>query len=79
MPKIIADYGYDVHQIEVDQETYEKIRSGEFVSAVGQGFAYDDEGIQADTWCFNEAPGSISIYLENGVEFHATGVDQSAS
>ena len=79
MPEIIADYGYDVHQIKLDDETYAKIRSGEPISVVGQGFLYDDEGTQADTWHFNLPDGSIQIDLENGVEFHANEVGQDNS
>lgn len=71
MPIIYANYGYDIHQIEVDHATFGKIRRGECVSVDGQGFLYDEEGVLADHWVFNSAPGEIQIVLENGAEFCA--------
>ena len=71
MPIIHVDYDYDQHQIEVDQDTYQKIRAGDSVSIDGQGFLYEEEGVLADHWVFNSSPGEIYIWLDNGAEFHA--------
>jgi hypothetical protein len=70
MPKIYADYGYDVHSIDVDEETFDRIKAGEDVSVDGQGFMYDDEGLVKDHWSFNGTEFPAFIILDNCAEFY---------
>ncbi len=70
MPKIYADYGYDVHSVEVDEVTFARIKSGGDVSLEGQGFMYDDEGWVQDHWSFNGPDYPVYIILDNGAEFY---------
>lgn len=70
MPRIYADYGYDVHSIEVDIDTFNRIKSGENISIDGQGFFYDEEGVLVDHWSFDGLDKLTYIFLDNGAEFH---------
>ena len=70
MPKIYADYGYDVHSVEVDKATFARIKSGDDVSLEGQGFMYDDEGWVQDHWSFNGPDYPAYLILDNGAEFY---------
>ena len=70
MPKIYADYGYDVHSVEVDEVTLSRVKSGEEISLDGQGFMYDEEGLVQDHWSFNGADCPAFIYLDNCAEFY---------
>lgn len=66
---IYGDYGYDWHSVEVDEATFQRIKSGETVSVTGQGFLYDEWGWFIETWVFNDASGETRFYLDNGAEF----------
>ncbi len=81
MPTIYVSYGYDQHQIQIDQDTFLRIRAGDPVSVDGQGFLYDDEWWFTDHWSFNSTPGDIRIYLDNGAEFNAqeVGLDEGTA
>ena len=70
MPKIYADYGYDVHSVEVDEVTFSRVKSGDFISLEGQGFIYDDEGWVQDHWSFRGPDHPVYIILDNGAEFY---------
>jgi hypothetical protein len=70
MPKIYADYGYDVHSIDVDEENFARIRAGEGVSLDGQGFMNDEEGLVKYHWSFNGPEYPAFIILDNCAEFY---------
>lgn len=72
MIRCTIDYGYDIHQIDMDEPTYLAIKNGQKVSLVGQGFVHCEEGEIDDHWYFNHpTPGEISFSLANGADFHA--------
>lgn len=70
MPTITTSYGYDIHSIEVDHKTLERIQAGECVEIDGQGFAHETDGEVIDHWVFNRSPGEIYFWLDNGAEFY---------
>ena len=65
------DYGYDTHEAEIPQVTYERLQSGLPVSWLGTGFLYGDEGFLDDYWEVDLSVGTASITLPNGAEFYA--------
>jgi hypothetical protein len=66
------DYGYDIHHIDIDENTYLAIKRGDKVSLAGHGFWYEGEGRLDDRWYFNRhANGDIEVEVENGAEFTA--------
>jgi hypothetical protein len=70
MPKISADYGYDVHSVEVDEVTFARVKSDDNVSLDGQGFMYDEDGWVQDHWSFNGPEYPAIIILDNFAEFY---------
>jgi hypothetical protein len=69
--KLTIDYGYDIHSIELDDQTHAQIKAGEKVRTEGQGFWHEEDGEVKDYWKFNQNPGEIYFSLENGAEFFA--------
>jgi hypothetical protein len=63
--KITISYGYDIHNLELSENDYEKIKDGETLEIEGQGFSIEGDVIQ-DTWHFNA--GRIDISCENGFQ-----------
>jgi hypothetical protein len=71
MVKVTIDYGYDNHSIEVSDVTYAAVKSGQKVAVEGQGFVHEEDGEVLDHWVFNDKPGDIYFWLDNGAEFRA--------
>jgi hypothetical protein len=71
MKTITVDYGYDIHSIELEDQTYARIKIGNKVEIKGQGFCHEEDGGVQGYWTFNQTPGEISFSLENGAEFFA--------
>ena len=69
MIRITVDYGYDNHEIEIDEKTYMAIKSGKEVKVKGQGFMHEEDGFVDDYWTFNDSPDAISFSLDNGAQF----------
>lgn len=67
--EITIDYGYDSHNIVVDDETLSKIVAGEGVSIDGQGFLHDEEGGFVDHWYINLEARIAGFTIDNGCEF----------
>jgi hypothetical protein len=70
MVKLTISYGYDIHRIEIDDESFAAIENGHRVELDGQGFVHDEDGMVADHWVFNEEPGEIYFWLDNGTRFN---------
>jgi hypothetical protein len=70
MPVVTVDYGYDVHSIEIDEDTYRRLLKGECVDAEGQGFLYDEYGWQKDHWVIDGKTGEATFYLDDAAEFN---------
>jgi hypothetical protein len=71
MVKLTISSGYDIHSIEMDDDTYAAVKSGQKVTLEGQGFVHEEEGEVLDHWVFNDTPGDIYFWLDNGAEFRA--------
>jgi hypothetical protein len=69
--RVTIDYGYDIHSVEMSDVTYAAIKSGQKMTVEGQGFVHEEDGELSDHWVFNETPGDIYFWLENGAEFRA--------
>ena len=69
MATIFVSYGDgNSHHIDVDDATYEAIRTGQLVHRDGQGFFDEDFGVLVDHWTFNaDEPGSVSFWLDDGL------------
>jgi hypothetical protein len=67
---LTISYGYDIHSIEMDENSYSAIENGKRVKLDGQGFMHEEDGMVADHWVFNEKPGEIYFWLGNGAEFN---------
>lgn len=70
MITITADYGYDVHSVSVAPEAFAAFNNGELVTVDGQGFMYEEEGLQQDHWIFDGATKEVRFWLDNGAEFY---------
>jgi hypothetical protein len=58
MVRVTINYGYDIHHIDMDENTYAAIRHGQKITLVGRGFVHEEDGRVADYWHFNRgAPG----------------------
>ena len=44
MITLTIDYSYDIHSIEMDEETYAEINAGKLVEVDGQGFNHEADG-----------------------------------
>jgi hypothetical protein len=73
MGKLTIDYGYDIHSIKLNKNTLAQVKAGEQVEVDGQGFWHEEDGEVQDHWTFNEKPGEIYFWLDNGAEFFAQG------
>jgi hypothetical protein len=71
MVTLTISYGYDIHSIEMDAVTFAAIKSGRRVTLEGQGFTHEEDGEVLDHWVFNDSPGAIFFWLDNGAEFRA--------
>lgn len=71
---LTIDYGYDIHSIEMDKETYAEINAGKLVEIDGQGFNHEEDGGVTDHWVFNREPKQVYFWLDNGAEFYAQKV-----
>jgi hypothetical protein len=71
MITLVVSYGYDVHSVVLDDATYAAIQSGEKISVDGQGFVHEEDGEILDRWVFNQSPGQIYFWLDNGAQFEA--------
>lgn len=69
MTTIIANYGYDIHSIELSANTLVKIKNGLRVDIDGQGFMHEEDGMMIDHWVFNDEAGQTYFYLDNGAEY----------
>lgn len=64
--KITVNYGYDVHSIIVNQNEMAKIRNGESVTVLGQGFSIEGD-TEIDDWSFHSTQlNSLEVECENG-------------
>lgn len=64
------------HTIEVDDETLEQIRSGDFVVLRGRQVEDDDEGVRSINWYFNErALGAVTIFSDFGDQTEPEAVE----
>lgn len=68
---VCIDYGYDTHEVEISEATYERLQSGQPVSWLGTGFLFGDEGFLEELWEVDLGSRAASITLPNGAEFHA--------
>ena len=68
---LTISYGYDIHSIEMDEESYTAVNNGRKVELDGQGFVHEQDGAVADHWVFNRKAGEIYFWLDNGAEFYA--------
>ena len=64
MVRIRISYGYDIHEIEIDEKTYAAIENGQEVEMDGQGFVHEEDGSVVDHWVFNREPGEIYFWLD---------------
>ena len=63
--KILIDYGYDIHSLEISDLDWQAIQSGKHLNMQGQGFWVEGEYDQ-DYWSFNAEKGSLGINCESG-------------
>jgi hypothetical protein len=76
---ITLNYGYDIHSIEVDRATYERIKAGEKVTMDGQGFSDEEDGWMVDHWVFNKEPNEEAYFrLDNAAEFRGEVIGVSS-
>jgi hypothetical protein len=66
--RLIVNYGYDIHSVEVPASTWLQIQGGEAVSVQGQGFSVEGEFSQ-DEWAFNvRGRGSLQVTAEGAFD-----------
>ena len=64
--RILINYGYDIHSLEISDLEWQAIQSGKHVGIEGQGFWVEGEYDQ-DYWSFNSEKGSLGINCESGL------------
>ena len=75
MIRCTINYGYDIHQIDMDEKTYLAIKNGQNVTLSGRGFVDCEEGRVDDCWHFNKRMlGEIYVSLDNGRELQSQEV-----
>ena len=70
--EITISYGYDIHSLVLSKTDFEKIRAGETVDIIGQGFSIEGE-IAQDIWAFKNR--RLHITCENGFDVFEGTVD----
>ena len=59
--RVTISYGYDIHSLELLASDFERIKKGESLAIIGQGFSIEGEMTQ-DTWLFKNK--TIRIILK---------------
>ena len=70
--EITISYGYDIHSLVLSEPDFEKIKAGETMAVIGQGFSIEGE-ITQDTWAFKNR--HLHITCENGFDIFQGTVD----
>jgi ABC-type Zn uptake system ZnuABC Zn-binding protein ZnuA len=74
--RIVISYGYDIHSLELLASDFERIKKGESLAIIGQGFSIEGEMTQ-DTWLFKNK--TISVDCENGFDIFKGNLDNILS
>jgi hypothetical protein len=74
--RITINYGYDIHSLELLARDFERIKNGESLEIIGQGFSIEGE-ITQDTWLFKNK--NISVDCENGFDVYKGSLDDILS
>jgi len=74
--QITISYGYDIHSLELLASDFERIKKGESLAIIGQGFTIEGE-ITQDTWIFKNK--NISVDCENGFDVFKGTLDDILS
>jgi hypothetical protein len=74
--RITINYGYDIHSLELLASDFERIKHGESLEIIGQGFSVEGE-ITQDTWIFKNK--NISVDCENGFDVFKGNFDNILS
>lgn len=69
MPTLIADYGYDVHQLELSDTEARLIECRTNFSKSGDVWSETDEGMVPAVWKFDFEANEFWIHCENGASF----------
>lgn len=70
--EITISYGYDIHSLVLSKTDFEKIKAGETIDVIGQGFSIEGE-ITQDIWAFKNR--QLHITCENGFNIFEGTVD----
>lgn len=69
--RILANYTYEDHPLELSNRTFDRIRRGARVRIRGQGAYWEGRRFQ-DYWAFNEIePGSVEVHGDDGAQYFA--------
>jgi hypothetical protein len=74
--RITINYGYDIHSLELLASDFERIKNGESLEIIGQGFSIEGE-ITQDTWLFKNK--NISVDCANGFDVFKGSLDSILS
>lgn len=70
--RITISYGYDIHSLVLSEADFEKIKAGETMDVIGQGFSIEGE-IAQDIWAFKNK--RLLIRCENGFDVYEGTID----
>ena len=70
MPTLVADYGYDSHELDLTEEEAEKIRSGQNLEKTGEVFLESEMGMVDAVWSFDFSTNSHWISCDDGATFY---------
>jgi hypothetical protein len=72
--RLTISYGYDIHKLDLPKNTYDKVKNGELIEVVGQGFAIEGS-LKKDFWIFGK--GFLEVYCEDGFEVYSGELDDA--
>ena len=64
--RILINYGYDIHSLEISDLEWQAIQSGKHVGIEGQGFWVEGEYDQ-DYWSFNSERAILELTVKVGL------------
>lgn len=69
MPTLIANYGYDVHHLELTADEVEVLRSKRNFHKLGEVWSESAGGMVEGTWCFDFEKGEHWVHCDDGLSF----------
>ena len=69
MPTLTANYGYDIHQLELSDAEARLIQDRTNFRKSGEVWSEADEGMTPAVWRFDFEANEFWIYCENGASF----------